>query len=172
MSTTINEDAFDAAMIDSAEGNFPKARNPVSKEDVSEALAQADKNDEKIIVEFAENEKNKRDLKPKILHWVCAFVLVQLILMNAILVIVIIGLVVGDSRLLFIHAIDPVVFPELFSFLKYYISATLVELLGMLFFMIRKVFDNSIIDIFRLNKEHREKDKKDRKEHKSQSQKL
>ncbi len=166
--STKKEDAFDAVMNDSDEGNFPKGRNPVSKEDVSEAVAQADKNDEKIIDEFVLNEENKRNLKPKILHWVCAFVIVQLVMMNAILAIVIIGLVIGDSNLWFIHSIDPVVFPELFSFLKYYISATLVELLGMLFFMIRKVFDNSIIDIFRLNKENRGKDKKDKKKDKEE----
>ena len=74
-------------------------------------------NDEKIIDEFVANEKNKRNLKPQILHWVCVFVIVQLLIMNTILAIVIIGLVIGDSNLWFIHSIDPVVFPELFSFL-------------------------------------------------------
>ena len=40
-----------------------------------------------------------------------------------------------------------------FWIFKIYITATFIELLGMLYFMIRKIFDNSIIEIFKLNKQ-------------------
>lgn len=107
-------------------------------------------------------KKNKRDLKPKILIWVCVFVLIQLIIMNAILS-TIIGCLVAENSSIWA---DATIISEIFEFLKYYITATIVELLGMLYFMIRKVFDNSIIDIFKLNR--RENNKKNSKNDKQQ----
>ncbi len=38
---------------------------------------------------------------------------------------------------------------SIFSFLKYYITAIIAELLAMLFFIVRFVFDKSIVDLVR-----------------------
>lgn len=108
-------------------------------------------NNTAIMTQFQENESQKRNLKPRILKWVCWFILLQLVIMNGILLVIIISTVVGDSALGFIHSIDTTVIPDVFDFLKYYISATVVELLGMLYFMVTRVFDNSILKFFELN---------------------
>lgn len=88
------------------------------------------------------------------LNWVCSFILIQIIIMNSVLLLVILGSVVGGSSLGFIHSIDEANIPVIFDFLKYYVSATIVELLGMLYFMITKVFDNSILKFFELNQKN------------------
>lgn len=145
-----------------SESNFPTSSDNefMDSGSVINTLNRINKNDEEIIKQFAANEDNKRTLKPKILIWVCAFIIIQLVIMNLILFIVILSLVVGESTLWFIHSINLKIVPDVFDFLKYYITATIVELLGMLYFMIRKVFDNSIVDFFKLNRRLKDKIKK------------
>ena len=145
---------------------FPSEANgsSINSSEVAQRVRDIHENDEKIINQFEKNEESKRILKPTILRWVCGFVLFQLIVMNLILLIVILSLVVTDEAPLgFIYPIETQSLPEVFSFLKFYISATIVELLGMLYFMIRKVFDNSIVDVFKLNRQWLIREEKKRK---------
>ena len=151
--TGSSNDDFDSSF----ESGFPSSgKKPIESQDASNALKQLNENDKNIITQFIENEKNKRNLKPKILYLVCFFIFVQLVIMNLILFVVIISLVLGDGTWYFIRTIDLTIVPEVFDFLKYYITATVVELLGMLYFMIKKVFDNSIIEFFKLNRKNKE----------------
>lgn len=145
------------------ESMFPVSNDSefMDSKSVIDTLNRINKNDEEIINQFTANEENKRTLKPTILKWVCAFIIIQLVIMNLILFVVVLSLVIGDSTLWFIHPVDLTIVPDVFGFLKYYITATIVELLGMLYFMIRKVFDNSIISFFKLNRKLKEGDKND-----------
>ena len=86
--------------------------------------------------------------------------------MAIIIFIVIVGLVVGDSNLWFIHKIDTSVFKDLFSFLKYYISATIAELLGMLYFIVKQVFGNNVAKMFETNQKNYNQQKRLRKKNK------
>lgn len=128
----------------------------------TEALADdikaSSENDRRILKQFEKNEEQNRKFKPKVFWAVCVFIMLQLLVMTVIILIVIIGLVVGDENLLFIHKIDSSVCRELFSFLKYYISATIVELLAMLFFIVKRVFENNVSKMFKANQNRGSKD--------------
>lgn len=130
---------------------FLKNRKYIPNDDIINSYNKEDANNKAIMAQFQYNEAQKRKLKPRMLNWVCWFILIQIIIMNAVLLLVILGSVVGDSSLWVIHSIDEATVPVIFEFLKYYVSATIVELLGMLYFMITKVFDNSILKFFELN---------------------
>ncbi len=145
-----------------SQSDFPSQPNlpPLSGDDVVNIVLERDKSERTIMVQFEENEKSKRELKPTILWWVCGFIAFQLIIMNAILLIIILSLVTGDSNIWFINTMDSNNIPAVFDFLKFYISVTTVELLSMLYFMIRKVFDNSIADFFRINRQSNKDNKK------------
>lgn len=104
----------------------------------------------KLVKENATNEKQFRGLKPKILVFICVLVAFQLLTMNLAVVVVIIASVVDNNGIWFVQKIDPEIATVLCDFLKYYISATIVELLAMLFFIIRSVYNKSTLEMFRI----------------------
>lgn len=117
-------------------------------------LKQMADNETAIIEQFVKNEEQNRKIKPKVFRNVCIFAAIQIFIMAIIILIVVIGLVTGDSNFLFIHKIDSSVCEDLFNFLKYYISATIVELLGMLYFIVKRVFSNNVAKMFEVNQKH------------------
>lgn len=48
-----------------------------------------------------------------------------------------------------IKKIDLVVLEYLFDFLRFYIGATLAELIAILFFIVKQIFDKSIVELFK-----------------------
>lgn len=48
----------------------------------------------------------------------------------------------------------------LVSFIEFYISSTIVELLGMLFFIVKNVFDKTLKDMFAINNQKNSVDEK------------
>ncbi len=161
-STNWQEAVFDSAKETISPFNNIKSRDT---ETVVNDIDSAAKNDEAILNQFAKNEEQNRKFKPKVFISICCFIGVQLLLMTIIILIVVIGLVVGDGSLWFIHKIDSSICQDLFSFLKYYISATIVELLAMLFFIVKRVFENNVSKMFETNQKRGKKDneKKDSK---------
>lgn len=135
------------------ESNFPGedslSRNNLDQ--VAEVFYREHENDKVILAEFKNNEAHKRNLKYPILAIITAFSARQLLVMNVIIITVILSTVIGDNRFLFISKIDNSVLPHILSFLKFYISATIVELLGMLTIIVTKIFENPIKDFFRIN---------------------
>lgn len=118
-----------------------------------------DSNENIIFEQFKENEVQNRHIKCVLLVIVSIFSFFQLLGMTIIVLIVVIGLVVDDNGIWFIHKIDTSVCEELFEFLRFYISATIVELLGMLYFIVKRVFDNNVAKMFDINNK-KKKDKK------------
>ncbi len=134
---------------------------------IAATLKQKEENEKTIIEQFVENEKQNRTFKPKVFRAVCCFAVFQLLVMAIIILIIIIGLVVGDSNFWFIHKIDNAICKDLFDFLKYYISATIVELLGMLYFIVKQVFGNNVAKMFETNQKNYDRQNKKKKKQKN-----
>lgn len=90
------------------------------------------------VTEKAEDQKlilrNKLAVAVKHIIWF------QLIFFNIIILIIVLAV---TSNFSFFRNIDSQMSIQLFEFLKYYISATIVELLGMLIFILHYVFSDS-----------------------------
>lgn len=110
--------------------------------------------------EFRANESQKRTFKPILLTIISTLIFFQLIFSNAIILIIVLSLVAGDNPILFINKIDLSIVSELFDFLKYYITSTVVELLAMIYFIIRYVFDKSVEDMIKNNRNKDAENKK------------
>lgn len=112
-----------------------------------------------LLAEHSKNEDQFREFKPKVLFFICCIIAIQLLIMNLIAAIVVISSVVGDSGLWFIHKCDTELASVLFDFLKYYISATIVELLTMFFFIIKSIYNQSILKLADIFSGHTKKKK-------------
>lgn len=82
-------------------------------------------------------ETQKLQLRERLTGTVTKFILIQLISFNVIVLIIILSVTVNIR---FFKTIDNDTAALLFDFLKYYIGATVVELLGMLGFILHYVF--------------------------------
>lgn len=102
--------------------------------------------------EFTANESQKRTFKPILLAIISVLIFFQLIFSNAVILIIVLSLVAGNDKILFINKIDLTIVSELFNFLKYYITSTVVELLAMIYFIIRYVFNDSVEDMIKNNR--------------------
>lgn len=86
-----------------------------------------------------ENEKQKLNFRDRLLHLVSWLIWVQLIFFNLV-VFLVVSSIVFDCQ--FIKDLDENISGAILDFLKYYISVTIVELLSMLFFIMKYVFNN------------------------------
>lgn len=93
---------------------------------------------------LGENEEQKRDLKEKLVDFIKTMLTIQLVFVAVPIVILFLSLCVDIP---FLKDIEPEIIPSLLSFLKYYITAIIAELLAMLFFIVKFVFDKSIVDL-------------------------
>lgn len=100
-----------------------------------------------IIIQKEESQKLR--LRDKLTKTVTKFIWIQLIFFN-IMVLLIVLSVISNST--YFKTIDNDLATLLFSFLKYYISATIAELLGMLVFILHYVFSkySGMEQIFKL----------------------
>lgn len=86
---------------------------------------------------FFENEKQKFNLRIKIVNFVKVLLAVQILFFNVVVGLIIFSIIVKYDKF---NILSPATISCLLSFLKYYISATVVELLGMLFFITQYSF--------------------------------
>lgn len=86
---------------------------------------------------FFESEKQKQSLRSKIVSFIRILIVLQLIFFNFIIGFIIFAVIVKCTRF---NALSTTIVSSLLGFLKYYISATIVELLGMLFFITQYSF--------------------------------
>lgn len=100
-----------------------------------------------IIIQKEKSQKLR--LRDKLTKTVTKFIWIQLIFFN-IMVLLIVLSVISNST--YFKTIDNDLATLLFSFLKYYISATIAELLGMLVFILHYVFSkySGMEQIFKL----------------------
>ena len=98
-------------------------------------------NPDKFIDDFnevvLENERQKQRFKRNILILVSVLTSIQLVFFNAVVVFVVMAC---TTKMEFFKNLSVGEITEVLGFLKYYIGATVVELLGMLLFIIRYVF--------------------------------
>lgn len=114
------------------------------KEDSSTDITTNKNNTEYIIENYNKsiekrNAKQKYKFRNKLLKLVSFLIWFQLIFFNLVIIFVISSLVFNCT---FFKSDIPM---ELLSFLKYYISVTIVELLGMLWFVMKYVFKESVL---------------------------
>ncbi|MEE0059218.1 MAG: hypothetical protein UE295_00140 [Acutalibacteraceae bacterium] len=98
-----------------------------------------------LVPELIENEKQKRELKKKLMTYIQVVIMFQL----AFIGLPILGLffaimfdfpVLNDVN----NSLE-----QIFSFLKTYITIIIVEFIAMLFFIVKYVFDKSIVDLIK-----------------------
>lgn len=86
--------------------------------------------------ELLKNEDQKRNFRDRLLRLVSKLIYIQLVFFNLVIIIIVVALIFDFSCFRQLNDMSV----NLLSFLKYYISATIVELLSMLFFILRYVF--------------------------------
>lgn len=154
------------AAIESATKNIPipnqpevNLEMPSSDSDMisgmNEAFAMKQRLYEKVLApQLEENEKLKREQKTDLMNNIFIILKWQFIATYVFVFVVLIALLcstlLGIPEKLAIEAI---------SFIKFYITSIIVELISILFFIVKNVFDTSIVDLFK--NFDKSKDKKD-----------
>lgn len=100
--------------------------------------------EETLAPELVENEKTKRLHKKlvvqklfKLLKWQFIATYVSIFMMI---------IIIACSNIL---SIETSVLKSMFSFMKFYITSVLAELVAILFFIVKQVFDKSIVELFK-----------------------
>lgn len=106
---------------------------------------------------FFETEKQKSNLRIKIVNFVKILLAIQILFFNVIIGLIIFSIIIKYDNF---NILSSTTVSCLLSFLKYYISATVVELLGMLFFITQYSFSKIDSNYF---SHIRQKTKKKRK---------
>lgn len=131
-------------MTDAVEELLKQYREQVKKVSsayISDAISTNEDVDDKInninenIIQKEENQKIR--LRDKLTKTVIRFIWAQLIFFNFVVLVIILSV---TSNISYFKTIDNDLATLLFGFLKYYISATIAELLGMLVFILHYVF--------------------------------
>lgn len=93
---------------------------------------------------LGENEKQKRFLKIILTIVIGSVLGLQLIFLSVVIAIVFANMCFDLN---FMKPIDKDFAMQVFDFLKYYITAVIAEFIAMLFFIVKFVFDKSIVDL-------------------------
>lgn len=94
--------------------------------------------------ELSNNEMQKRYFKEKLVKYIIRILTVQLIFF---LIITLCFMLACCFKMPFIQEISLEQISAITNFLKYYISAIIVEFISMLFFIVKFVFDKSIVSL-------------------------
>lgn len=94
--------------------------------------------------ELSRNEELKRSQKEKLMDKINKLISFQFKAMVVIIAILLI--IIAFSNRVF--NLDKEIIKELISFLRFYITAIIAELIAILFFIVKNVFDKSIIELF------------------------
>lgn len=94
--------------------------------------------------QLAQNEEQKRIFKENLMKYIRRILVAQMILVSIPILMVFVNICLDIP---FMKTIEKEQIQTLFSFLKYYIGAIIVEFIAMLFFIVKYVFDKSIVDL-------------------------
>lgn len=97
-----------------------------------------------LVPQLIKNEAQKRGFKVDLMRYIKNMIIFQSILIT---LPVIFMTVSSFVKLPFLQSLSELDFQFFCSFLKYYISAIIVEFVAMLFFIVKYVFDKSITDL-------------------------
>ena len=92
--------------------------------------------------QLSENEIQKRSFKEKLMKYILKVLFIQLILIGIFVIGIFSVLCFGYQNEFLTNNIN-----QIFSFLRYYMTAIIAELIAMLFFIVKFVFDKSIVDL-------------------------
>lgn len=114
-----------------------KLANGDSESSLNEAFDLDEKIEELNMGMYKKSESQRLELRAKLTNAIKHIIWFQLLFFN-----IVVGVIVSSVTLKFsvFREIDTELAIQLFEFLKYYISATIVELLGMLGFILHYVF--------------------------------
>lgn len=106
--------------------------------------------------QLQENEKLKREQKKELMEKLFKILSFQFIFTYAFVFILIIGTFASSF-----FNISENIIQNVFKFVEFYITAIVVELLSILFFIVKNVFDTSIVDLIKnFDKRKRKENKK------------
>ena len=94
--------------------------------------------------ELKKNEELKREQKKKLMENIFKILKGQFIATYLFIIIIIIQLTFSSYL-----KISEALAMEIMSFIKFYITSIIVELISILFFVVKNVFDTSIVDMFK-----------------------
>lgn len=125
-------------------------KDPVSKQTTEEKIDEYNdsvretvlKND--LVPQLIKNESQKRIFKTSLMSYVKNMIICQTILITIPIILMILSSFV---KLPFLNVLTETNFQFFCSFLKYYISAIILEFIAMLLFIVKYVFDKSITDL-------------------------
>lgn len=103
------------------------------------------------------NEEQKRKFKEDLMVYIKKILSFQILLVSLTILIVCIDICFDIH---FMKQLDSSQIDNLFDFLKYYITAIIVEFIAMLFFIVKFVFDKSIVDLIKAMTNNKKKKKK------------
>lgn len=109
---------------------------------------------------FFNAEKQKQAWRDKIVGFIRGLIVFQLIVFNLIIGFIIVSIIVNYTNF---NKLSTSITSSLLNFLKYYISATIVELLGMLFFITQYSFSKIDENYFNSVKPKNKKERKNRR---------
>lgn len=89
-----------------------------------------------------ENETQKRQFKEKLMKYIQIVLIIQLIVVGVSFLAIIVSVCFGVSHKVFVDNLGSIL-----NFLQYYITAIIVEFIAMLFFIVKFVFDKSIVEL-------------------------
>nr|DAF48218.1 MAG TPA: hypothetical protein [Siphoviridae sp. ctJLl6] len=100
---------------------------------------------EKVLApELRLNENLKRQHKTKLMNNIFKILKIQFVFMYISITLLLIGIFVSNWL-----EISEDIIANIISFMKFYISSIVVELISILFFIVKNVFDKSIFDLFK-----------------------
>lgn len=123
-----------------------------------------------LLPELRENEKQKRELKPKLLNAVITLIRAYSGLFIIVLFAFVASIIIYPW---FEIKLEIELMNKFISFLEFFIGATFAEFIGMLFFIVHYIFDKSIVELMKeFKKENDENKEQDNNtnENKSNSQ--
>lgn len=100
---------------------------------------------EKVLApELRENEILKRKHKTKLMDNIFKILKIQFVFMYISITLLLVGIFASKWLM-----ISEDIIANIISFMKFYISSIVVELISILFFIVKNVFDKSIFDLFK-----------------------
>lgn len=92
--------------------------------------------------QLSENEKQKRIFKQKLMKYIQVILVSQLSVVGLAFIAIVACICLGVSHPIFADNIQAIL-----NFMQYYITAIIVEFIAMLFFIVKFVFDKSIVEL-------------------------
>lgn len=99
-----------------------------------------------LVPELKDNEEQKRKLKPKLMNYIVWLIFIHSFIMLILLILLVCSATINMPVF---KNIDIDIFKELSGFMKFFVTASLTEFIGMLLVIVHYIFDKSIVDLIK-----------------------